>query len=576
MVTICHKNTNKLKKSVHKELLFKKNNVFLHSVSLEHMKQTLHIFFIVISILLFSCKGKDTKDAVAKSTSDDAFTQSLRTADSLYNHMQFRDAYDLYLQLLDNKVVEADSEKKLNVLNSICNCGEFAGHKADQNKWLEQLISLAKQMGNDYYHAMGLGSMGVNLFYEGDREKGIQYIQQAIDLLEKTNRPDADHLVHSHLILLARLYGEVKDYDNAQKTNERNLQLTMQGTRWGSAPSQQFIDRRMALSKMASLSAKMQDFQRADSAYTAWKAVQYEGNHTRDYFIVDYLKNRGRYTEAIPIYNTLIDRIRQQGDTLGEMMNTAKWGLAEVYHKMGNFKQAANLYEQVLDIQDTLKSRKARNTAMELAAIYHDKEQEQIIIRQDAENTRQRHILAIGMLALFSVTVLAIITLMHNRSIKRKNRFLAQQITDAVKYKKMYREEIIKQAQTNVETPQDPNTLSDEQLFQHIHEIIVQEQLFLDPNFGRQTIMDRFQLSKERVGAVFSKGSEHAKMSNYVQQLRLEYAARLLTTELDKNIVEIASECGFSSSTYFTNCFRQHFGIRPTEFRRNAEESAGK
>ena len=540
------------------------------------MNRKQYIIYIVLSALMVSCTGSKTKDAVAGSLHQGGFEQAMKRADSLYNHMQFRDAYDLYTEILEREDVEADNEKKLSVLYSLCNSSELAGHKIEQNEWLQQLIDLAKQTNNDYYHAMGLGSMAINVFYEGDREKGIQYIKQAIDLLEKTNRPDADHLIHSHLILLARLYGEIKDYDNVKKINERNLQLTMQGTRWGSAPSQQLIDRRMALSKIASLSTKMQDFQRADSAYTAWKAVQYEGNHTRDYFIVDYLKNRGRYTEAIPIYNTLIDRIRQQGDTLGEMMNTAKWGLAEVYHKMGNYEQAANLYEQVLDIQDTLKSRKARNTAMELAAIYHDKEQEQIIIRQDAENTRQRHILAIGMLALFSVTVLAIITLMHNRSIKRKNRFLAQQITDAVKYKKMYREEIIKQAQTNVETPQDPNTLSDEQLFQHIHEIIVQEQLFLDPNFGRQTIMDRFQLSKERVGAVFSKGSEHAKMSNYVQQLRLEYAARLLTTELDKNIVEIASECGFSSSTYFTNCFRQHFGIRPTEFRRNAEESAGK
>jgi len=543
---------------------------------LKNMNRKLYIIYIVLSALMVSCTGSKTKDAVAGSLHQGGFEQAMERADSLYNHMQFRDAYNLYTEILEREDVEADNEKKLSVLNSLCNSSELAGHKIEQNEWLQQLIDLAKQTNNDYYHAMGLGSMAINVFYEGDREKGIQYIKQAIDLLEKTNRPDADHLIHSHLILLARLYGEIKDYDNVKKINERNLQLTMQGTRWGSAPSQQLIDRRMALSKIASLSTKMQDFQRADSAYTAWKAVQYEGNHTRDYFIVDYLKNRGRYTEAIPIYNTLIDRIRQQGDTLGEMMNTAKWGLAEVYHKMGNYEQAANLYEQVLDIQDTLKSRKARNTAMELAAIYHDKEQEQIIIRQDAENTRQRHILAIGMLALFSVTVLAIITLMHNRSIKRKNRFLAQQITDAVKYKKMYREEIIKQAQTNVETPQDPNTLSDEQLFQHIHEVIVQEQLFLDPNFGRQTIMDRFQLSKERVGAVFSKGSEHAKMSNYVQQLRLEYAARLLTTELDKNIVEIASECGFSSSTYFTNCFRQHFGIRPTEFRRNAEESAGK
>ena len=285
------------------------------------------------------------------------------------------------------------------------------------------------------------------------------------------------------------------------------------------------------------------------------------------------MKKRGRYKEAIPIYNTLIQHIRQQGDTLGEMMNTAKWGLAEVYRKMGNFEQAAILYDQVLDIQDTLKSRKARNTAMELAAIYHDKEQEQIIMKQEAENTRQRHILIITLLTLFSITVLAVITLLHNKSIKRKNHFLAQQIADTINYKEKYWEEIHAQVQTEDNTPQDLDSLTDEQLFRYINEIIIQEKLFLDVNFGRQSVMDRFQLSKERVGSVFSKGSDHAKISNYVQQLRLEYAALEMTAHPSKSIVDIAAECGFSSSTYFTNCFRHHFGIRPTDFRRNAEES---
>ena len=75
------------------------------------------------------------------------------------------------------------------------------------------------------------------------------------------------------------------------------------------------------------------------------------------------MRRRGLHSEAINIYNNLINRIRQQGDTLGEMMNTAKWGLADVCHQMGRSEQAATLYEQVLEIQDTLKSRKARNTA---------------------------------------------------------------------------------------------------------------------------------------------------------------------------------------------------------------------
>ena len=219
----------------------------------------------------------------------------------------------------------------------------------------------------------------------------------------------------------------------------------------------------MALAKKASVLAQMgrsasgrlqaKYYQQADSAYEAWKAVQYEGNHTRDYFIVDYMKKRGRYQEAAAIYNDLIDRVRQQGDTLGEMMNTTKWGLAEVYRKMGRYSQAATLYEQVLEIQDTLKSRKAKNTAQELAAIYHEKEQEQTIIEQQAENTRQRYLLFSVLAVLIGVIVLALIIIRKNRIISRKNQLLAAQITEAISYKQKYWDEKWEQAAKSAPPP---------------------------------------------------------------------------------------------------------------------------
>ena len=535
------------------------------------MRQVLNlIIWMATVVLTVGCTGcNNTKDALAQAgTSESSFNQVMAMADSLYSCMQFRDAYDLYLQLLKSKVTASDSEKKLNVLNSLCMTSELAGHKADQGKWLEQLISLAKQTGNDYYHSMGLVEMGRTVFYEGDHEQGIRYVSEAIDLMAKTDRPDADHLTHGYLIMLARLYGEVNDNDDALKTNERNLQLTMEGTRWGDVPNQQFIDRRMALAKMAALLAKMQNFQRADSAYAAWKAVQYEGNHTRDYFIVDYLRKRGLYQETLPIYNDLIQRVREQGDTLGEMMNTAKWGLAEVYQKMGRYQQAANLYEQVFVIQDTLRSRKAKHTAQELAAVYHAQEQEQTILQQEAENTRQRYLLFIVLAVLLGVMAVATIILAKNRTISHKNRMLAQQIAEAVNYKSKYWEE--RRAQPSVDAPADLNALSDEQLFQHINDVIVRERLFLDSRFGRQSIIDRFSLSKERVGTVFSKVSEYGKLNSYILQLRLDYAAQLLVDEPDMSIAEVATRSGFGSNTYFTSRFSQHFGISPTDFRREA------
>ena len=529
------------------------------------------------------CAGSGgSKDATGRSH-DVEFYHTMNVADSLYNCMQFRDAYKLYLQLLDSKEAAADSEKRLNVLNALCNTSELSGHKVEQHKWLQQLHDLAMQTGNDYYQSLAHMTMGQNLFYEGDREKGIYSVNEGINLMAKTDRENTDHLIHGYLNMLASLYGAMKDYDNALKTNERNLQLTMEGTRWGAAPNQQLIDRRMALAKMASVLAEMgrsasgrlqrKYYQQADSAYAAWKAVQYEGNHTRDYFIVDYMKKRGRYQEAVTIYNDLIQRVRQQGDTLGEMMNTAKWGLAEVYRRMGNTNQAANLYEQVLEIQDTLKSRKAKNTAQELAAIYHDKEQEQTLIQQQAENTRQRYLLFSVLAVLVGVTALAVVIIRKNRIINRKNQSLVAQITEAINYKKMYWDQKWAQTPTPAADSVDLKTLTDEQLFSHINEVIMHERLFLDPNFGRQDIIDRFHLSKERVGAVFSKGSEYVKLNKYILQLRLEYAAHLLVDEPKHTIAQIAADSGFGSSSYFGDRFRQHYGMSPSDFRTEAAKT---
>lgn len=493
---------------------------------------------------------------------------------------------------MNSKEAKEDHEKRLSVLNGICEASELAGHKAEQNKWLEQLLNLAKKTGNDYYQSLALMSMAQNVFYEGDHEKGIRYANKAVSLISKTNRTDTDHLLHGYLIMLARMYGERKDYDNALKTNERNLKLTMQGTRWGNTKNLQLIDRRMALAKMAAVLARMGNsatgpqqkmyFQRADSAYDAWKAVEYEGNHTRDYFIVDYLKQRGRHNEAIPIYNNLIQRVRLHGDTLGEMMNTAKWGLADLYRKMGNCEQAANLYDQVLVIQDTLKNRKAKNTAMELAAIYHDQEQEQKIMQQEKENIQQRAVIIVVLLVLVAVIIATVVVARKNRIINRKNQSLDSQITEALKYKEMYR---IMKAQQSRQQPLtqkeeekevDIALLSDEQLFQYIDDIVIREHLFCNPAFGRDTIRERFQLSKERVGAAFSKGcKEHAKLNSYIQQLRLEYAAQLLVEQPEKNMLQIAAESGFGSSAYFSNCFRQHFGMSPTDYRQNVKEQEG-
>jgi len=58
----------------------------------------------------------------------------------------------------------------------------------------------------------------------------------------------------------------------------------------------------------------------------------------------------------------------------------------------------------------------------------------------------------------------------------------------------------------------------------------------------------------------------HAAPLDYLLKLRIQRASGLLVNT-GLNISEIALECGFSDSSYFTLQFRRHAGLSPKQFR---------
>ncbi len=296
---------------------------------------------------------------------------------------------------------------------------------------------------------------------------------------------------------------------------------------------------------------------------------------------------RNEYAETLPLCRNIIERLddyeahpddyhdgshrepkndERRADYIAFYRNQALNHMIAAYTYLGEHDNMLTAYEKLgLSMREV--------TAREHLARYNALQQQMEAERQQAKASRASLMaFAIGIVALL-VLVFAVVVIWKNRAISRKNSVLVQQIAEAMNYKELYLEEKQAHEPEPVAADLDLNTLTDEQLFQHINEVIVREKLFLNPKFERQTIMDRFDLSKERVGAVFSKGSEHAKVSNYIQQLRLEYAAQLLAKQPELSIVQIAAESGFSSHKYFTERFRLHFSMTPSEFRKARQQS---
>lgn len=180
-----------------------------------------------------------------------SFDSGKRQADSLYNNMQFREAYEVYHGLLDNYEVKKDSEKKLMVLNDLCDVCDVLSRRTELMSYLQQMLDLSIATGNDYFHSLALSMLGKRLFYEGDKVRGFDYLEQAVNLMEKTNRYDKDHLLHSQLNVLSTLYHKDLNYEKALETDQRNVKVTFEGNNWGTYSQIQQQDQRVALAKLA-------------------------------------------------------------------------------------------------------------------------------------------------------------------------------------------------------------------------------------------------------------------------------------------------------------------------------------
>lgn len=474
-----------------------------------------------------------------------SFSTGKRQADSLYNNMQFREAYEVYYSLLDNYEVKKDNEKKLVVLNDLCDVCDVFSRKTELMSYLQQMLDLSIATGNDYYQSLALMMLGKNLYYEGDKARGFSYLEHAVKLMENTDRHDKDHILHSQLNVLSTLYHKDMNYEKALETDRWNVRVTTEGTRWGVYPQIQQQDQRTALAKLAKTLVIMGCEAEADQAYQQWKEVEIDGFNVRDYFIVDYLSARGKYQEAADIYESLIGQIKVHGDTLGDMMHYAKKGLADACKGMGDFERATALYEQVLAISDSLQARQTRSNALELAALYETQEKDKQLAQQRIRFTVIGGILIVVLLLLAGI-------LYYTHIIRKKNRLMRQAIDDFAKA----------QAAADAEPVIDDNQM----LFQRIDRRIDEEKLFLNPDLNRDSLCELFGIDKNRMGQVIKAYSDSDNLSAYLNRKRMQYAVVQMREHPNWKMQAIAESCGIPSISSFNRVFKQVYGMSPTDY----------
>jgi YesN/AraC family two-component response regulator len=103
---------------------------------------------------------------------------------------------------------------------------------------------------------------------------------------------------------------------------------------------------------------------------------------------------------------------------------------------------------------------------------------------------------------------------------------------------------------------------SDEKLLQKFNEKL-REQIS-NPDLRVESISKELGLSRVHLNRRL-KAITNESPGNYIRNFRLKQAAFLLTSH-KMSIAEVAYAVGFSSHAYFSNIFKEHFGISPSEY----------
>lgn len=290
--------------------------------------------------------------------------------------------------------------------------------------------------------------------------------------------------------------------------------------------------------------------------------------------VVTVYESLGEYQKVLAFYDEMDHHVGS--DTLTADYAYSLKARAKVHAALGNTARALEYWSRYAHTEETVNNQFLTNKAHEYAARYHAQEQQQEIAQKEAIIREQKLIVA-------SVVIIAILAagfiyylIRQNRKINAKNHALVQQIDEANEYRerydKVYRE-LIEQTthaaeKTEVDEEQLPlNKLTDEQLFLYLSNVIIGEQLYLDPLFGRQTLIDRFNISKNLVGAAFAKGSPYRSVAEYVRTLRLLHACQLLRNKPEMSINDVATASGFYSPKRFSTDFKNQYSLSPTEYR---------
>lgn len=355
--------------------------------------------------------------------------------DLYFNTGHYYRALKFYKRALENDSVRLDDHRQMEQIHRLISCYDCLHNETKKAQYVDMLMKKAEQCGNKEMQSVALFNMGKMLYYQGNKDKGYDYMQRAADLMEQTDYTyKYDNLRYNYNTLLT--FQELdRRSEDALRTLEA-LQKVVTGET-GSETPMEGLGEKEKKAMFAHYAVVLFRLGRAGEAEEYYKrflstAQEYDRDN---YLIMPYLFDRRMYDRVIGMNSAREKILAAQGDTVTYHMTTIKKSLGRAYEEKGDYRTAARYFRELAVLRDSIKNREQKSSALELATLYETHEKDMIIQKQDSD----AHIRNLWLWLAASTTVLLGIILCfgirYYRKIRFKNNALVKNINELLHYK---------------------------------------------------------------------------------------------------------------------------------------------
>lgn len=522
---------------------------------------------------------------------------------------QYKTAYAYARKAYADPDARKDTKRYLSLVAIMADECHTNGDYAGSVTCCAEGLRLAKETDNRTAEAELYVTWGLNLLEMKQYDEAFSRIDRAISILQSEADKNPcyntwDDLFYAISMKLSLLWD--KDRYGEALAMRPLLEKVLSGLKESDDTPEGATDMRRAEADVVycCIAYATGDRAEAERLYREVETNPYASTPDGEYIRIPCLLLAKRYDEALHYLDREKRLLQTTTDTVNwDYINPHLQMELEAYQGKKDWRAASRVQSSMLALADSLRQKEHDDQAQELAEIYKTEDQARRIERQETSLFVHQIVIAFGAGILIVIALFAIRILKYIRAINGKNLAMSNTIDELMGYKEdrlRLQEENLRlhdelqqrcgEEQETAETtadntePEDGSagkeaeednmqtvlTERDRILFDHLAHEITSRKLYLRPDFNKKELLKEIHVPANKFPSLF-KTFAGCSFSQYVQELRMDEAIRLMRDHPDWSMDAVAREVQMSNGAFYSQ-FQKKYGMKPSQYRRNGKK----